>query len=57
MSKDDPIIPSEDISKICENEHIHHEIYRYGGHCGFIENVKGESWLQTRFVMLFERYL
>ena len=57
MSKDDPIIPSEDISKLCENKHIHREIYKYGGHCGFIENLKGESWLQTRFVMLFERYL
>ena len=56
-SKDDPIIPSEDMEKLCENKNIQQEIYEYGGHCGFIENLKGESWLQTRFVMLFERYL
>lgn len=57
MSLDDPIIPTEDIHLISENSFINKEVHNFGGHCGFIENMSGESWLQTRFVELFERYI
>ena len=57
MSLDDPIIPTEDIHQINENSFINREVHHFGGHCGFIENISGESWLQTRFVELFERYI
>ena len=57
MSLDDPIIPTEDIHQINENPFINREVHHFGGHCGFIENISGESWLQTRFVELFERYI
>ena len=54
---DDPIIPVDDIGRIAANESLRIETYRYGGHCGFLENLSARSWVETRIVDIIEEAL
>ncbi|MDG0969181.1 MAG: alpha/beta fold hydrolase [Porticoccaceae bacterium] len=56
-SEDDPILPINDLDKInpCKNLVINRQ--KHGGHCGFILNVKGESWISQTLVETFKRYI
>ena len=56
-AEDDPIIPVADLARIDSNENLHIETHRYGGHCGFIENLAARSWAETRIRQLIERHL
>ena len=56
-SEDDPIIPVADIKRIDPIGHLHIETHRYGGHCGFIENLAASSWIEGRIIKLVESYL
>ena len=51
-TEDDPIIPADDIARIDQNDNLHVEIHRYGGHCGYIENLAARSWIERRIVDL-----
>ena len=51
-AEDDPIIPVGDMARIDQNENLHIEIHRYGGHCGILENVAARSWDEARIVNL-----
>ena len=55
-SKDDPIIPWEDIMKINCPKKLTIELHRRGGHCGFIKNLKGESWMETYLIKKLAKY-
>jgi predicted alpha/beta-fold hydrolase len=55
-TKDDPIIPWEDLVEIDCPELLKIELYQYGGHCGFIKNIKGESWMETYLLELLAQY-
>jgi predicted alpha/beta-fold hydrolase len=56
-SEDDPILPIEDLDKIkpCKNLIINRQ--KHGGHCGFILNAKGESWISQALVETFNGYI
>jgi predicted alpha/beta-fold hydrolase len=54
---DDPIIPVADLDKINQQDYLKFEIYPFGGHCGFITNMKGHSYMEPRLVELFSSYL
>ena len=56
-SKDDPIVPTADIMKICRNARLSLEIQDFGGHCGFIDNVWGASWVERRLSVIFKSFL
>ena len=54
---DDPIIPVDDLGRIDAIESMRIEKYRYGGHCGFLENLAARSWVETRIVDIIEETL
>ena len=56
-SDDDPIIPVNDLDRIDPIENLRIERYRYGGHCGFLENLAAHSWVETRLLEILEEYL
>jgi hypothetical protein len=55
-SQDDPIIPVDDLSRIEPNAHLQVEIQRHGGHCGFIENLAANSWVEDRLLQILRKY-
>ena len=50
---DDPIIPVADIARIAFNRQLYLDIQAHGGHCGFVENLRGESWAERRLAAIF----
>lgn len=56
-AEDDPIIPVDDLSRIDAPESLKIETSRYGGHCGFIENLAARSWVEDRLLALLEQEL
>ena len=51
-SEDDPIIPVDDLARIDPIENLAIEKHRFGGHCGFIENLGAQSWIESRLLQL-----
>lgn len=47
-TEDDPIIPAEDLARIDPIDALRIEVSRFGGHCGFIENLAARSWIERR---------
>ncbi|NIM00461.1 MAG: alpha/beta fold hydrolase [Acidobacteria bacterium] len=52
---DDPLCPVGDLHEIEAPDCLEIEVQRWGGHCGFIENPAGRSWLERRIVRLLDR--
>lgn len=44
MTKDDPVIGFEDTYTLTQNNNLKIHVSQYGGHCGFIKNIKLQSW-------------
>ncbi len=53
---DDPILPSSDVKHINRPKHLSIELHRHGGHCGFITNLKGTSWIESRLMEIFDHH-
>ncbi len=51
-SRDDPVILIDDLRKIEHSDRLQIEITDHGGHCGFIESWRLESWIDRRIVEL-----
>lgn len=49
ISRDDPIIPSGDVSRLAMNPALSVTVTPHGGHCGFRDSFTGSSWAD-RFV-------
>ncbi|MEE4331434.1 MAG: alpha/beta fold hydrolase [Wenzhouxiangella sp.] len=47
---DDPIIPVADVKALPRPPDLELEILARGGHCGFIENWRMESWIEHRLI-------
>jgi predicted alpha/beta-fold hydrolase len=44
-SQDDPMIPARDLERLPRLPNLRVTAYRHGGHCGFVDSLRGESWL------------
>lgn len=53
-SADDPMILAEDLEHLAENDNLTVEQTPYGGHCGFVNNFRLDSWVDQRLLELFE---
>ena len=53
-AEDDPVIPIDDIRGIRGSRTLAIEIQRWGGHCGFIENLRLQSWVERRIPQILE---
>ena len=56
-SRDDPMIPTSQLSELFPSRWLNIEIQTYGGHCAFIKNWKLESWISDRISELTIQYL
>jgi hypothetical protein len=54
-AEDDPIIPVDDLDRIEAIETLQIETHRYGGHCGFIENLAARSWIEGRILQVLRQ--
>jgi len=55
-ARDDPIIPVSDLARIDPIELLHIETCRYGGHCGFLQNLAAHSWAEDRILQILQRH-
>lgn len=53
-SADDPVVHVVDFELIDKPPCLTLEITRYGGHCGFIENLRLDSWIDRRILQLLD---
>ena len=49
-SADDPVVPVSDAHDLPDIPGLKLEITPHGGHCGFLENWKLESWAEAQVV-------
>lgn len=56
-AEDDPLIPVEDLEKINVPKQLHIEKYAHGGHCAFVEDIAGNSWIESRLLTIFSGLL
>ena len=54
-SRDDPIIPADDLQRIDPIENLVIETHRHGGHCAFLESLNARSWVESRLVEILEQ--
>jgi predicted alpha/beta-fold hydrolase len=52
-ARDDPVIPSEDLSDIAPSGALEVTLLPHGGHCGFLEDFKLRSWLDAQVLAAF----
>ena len=45
-SEDDPVIPVDDFRTLRGNDRLRVFIERYGGHCGFLQNLRLRVWFE-----------
>ena len=45
---DDPIIPAADLRSLATSPHLKITAMPHGGHCGFTDRLRGESWADRR---------
>jgi len=51
-SLDDPIIPASGLAQLARPPALSLAITRYGGHCGFFDQLRGPTWLERRIMAL-----
>ncbi len=52
-TEDDPLIPVDDLAKIESPQSLTIETYSHGGHCAFVEDIFGNSWVEGRLLTIF----
>jgi predicted alpha/beta-fold hydrolase len=53
-ARDDPVIPSADLASIARSRALDVTLAPWGGHCGFLENFRLESWLDRTVLAALE---
>ncbi|MDX1505734.1 MAG: alpha/beta fold hydrolase [Spongiibacter sp.] len=51
-TQDDPMILAEDLAQLAPSPMLSVECCQFGGHCGFVKNLKLDSWADERVVEL-----
>lgn len=54
-SEDDPIIPARDLERLARPAQLQISITRFGGHCGFVENLHQPSWIDGKILEIFQQ--
>ncbi|WP_158227112.1 YheT family hydrolase [Mangrovitalea sediminis] len=57
MADDDPINPAADLARLAGSERLHVVRTGYGGHCGFIDDWRFNSWVDRFLVRQFRALL
>lgn len=52
-SADDPIVPAGDLAAMYAPDALTIEQTTHGGHCGFLQNMHFDSWVEQRMVEIF----
>ena len=55
-TQDDPIIPVADLERIAPSGNLNIEIYQDGGHCGFVEDLAGHSWIERHILQILQQH-
>jgi hypothetical protein len=55
-AQDDPVVPFGDFGGMADREGLRFFAPKYGGHCGFVENLRLKSWAERRVLELFEQH-
>ena len=55
VALDDPIIEANDLSRLARSPRLHISTTVHGGHCGFIEDLRGGSWVDRTVLELLSR--
>jgi len=53
-SRDDPVIPCEDLARLATPRCLEIEVTEYGGHCGFLQDWHLDSWIDQRLEILLQ---
>ena len=53
LAADDPVIPVSGTEAFSSSQYFRLRIFKQGGHCGFIQNWRFESWLDQELIRLF----
>lgn len=54
MAEDDPIVSAGDFRTLRTSGRTRLILHRYGGHCGYIQNIRMQSWYQEALRVLFD---
>jgi uncharacterized protein len=55
VALDDPIIEAQDLPRLAKAPGLDITTTPHGGHCGFIENLAGSSWMDQQVLRLLSR--
>lgn len=55
ISLDDPIIPAHDLQHLAATPHLHVTSIPHGGHCGFMDSLRKESWADRQIAKIMFR--
>jgi predicted alpha/beta-fold hydrolase len=55
VALDDPIIEAQDLPRLARAPRLEITTVAHGGHCGFLENLGGSSWMDRTTVKLLSR--
>jgi predicted alpha/beta-fold hydrolase len=47
-AEDDPIIPVGDVRGLRRPPTLALDVQRFGGHCGYVENLRMRAWIDSR---------
>jgi len=50
IAKDDPVIPPEDHKNLYASKFLKLHTTQYGGHCGYLKNLFGDSWIDEQII-------
>ncbi len=56
LAADDPVIPFKHIDAFSCSENFRFRVFNHGGHCGFIQNWRFESWIDSELLRLFNEH-
>jgi predicted alpha/beta-fold hydrolase len=55
LAEDDPIIPVHDVRFLAQSPHLKITTVKHGGHCGFMDRLHTESWLDRNVAAILAR--
>jgi predicted alpha/beta-fold hydrolase len=55
LAEDDPIIPVQDAKLLAQSPHLKITTVKHGGHCGFLDRLHAESWIDRTVLSILSR--